>query len=124
MARLNGHGHERRLGALQRRFRRASPSATNTAVWKLLRDLRGGVGLIALGAMIGAAVFAVIDSMHPPGAQPSHGILSLRPVYYATCREAFQDGRANIRRGEPGYRRELDADDDGKACEPYVGRRG
>ncbi|OYW43781.1 MAG: hypothetical protein B7Z38_00115 [Rhodobacterales bacterium 12-64-8] len=47
------------------------------------------------------------------------GGLSPRTTFYGTCREAFMDGRANIRAGEPGYRRELDADGDGLACEPY-----
>lgn len=38
-------------------------------------------------------------------------------VYYASCAAARADGRRNIRRGEPGYRRGLDRDNDGVACE-------
>ena len=53
----------------------------------------------------------------------NHGSkFSLRDPYYQTCREALQDGRANIRRDQPGYRAELDADKDGIACEPFLRR--
>ena len=38
-------------------------------------------------------------------------------VYFASCADARAAGRANIRRGEPGYRPALDRDDDGIACE-------
>jgi hypothetical protein len=71
------------------------------------------------GALAGMSAFVVVDSLGPPDEPSALGALSLRETYYASCREAFQDGRANIRRGEPGYRRPLDADDDGLACEPY-----
>ena len=43
------------------------------------------------------------------------------PVYYRNCDAARDSGVAPIRRGEPGYRPELDADGDGIACEPYFG---
>ena len=43
-------------------------------------------------------------------------------VYYRTCASARADGAAPILRGSPGYWRALDADGDGIACEPYVGR--
>jgi hypothetical protein len=43
------------------------------------------------------------------------------PVYYRNCAEARAAGVAPIRKGEPGYRRGLDADNDGIACEPYRG---
>lgn len=38
-------------------------------------------------------------------------------VYYATCSEARAAGAAPIHRGEPGYRGQLDRDNDGIACE-------
>lgn len=44
-------------------------------------------------------------------------------VYYADCDAARTVGRAPIKAGEPGYRAELDADNDGNACEPYPGHR-
>jgi hypothetical protein len=39
-------------------------------------------------------------------------------VYYPNCATARYLGAAPIRRGEPGYRLALDADNDGIACEP------
>lgn len=38
-------------------------------------------------------------------------------VYYANCSQARAAGAAPILRGEPGYRRALDRDNDGIACE-------
>lgn len=38
-------------------------------------------------------------------------------VYYRNCAEARRAGAAPIRRGEPGYRRALDRDNDGVACD-------
>lgn len=46
-----------------------------------------------------------------------------RQVYYRNCDAARAAGAAPLRRGEPGYRPALDADNDGIACEPYRGRR-
>ncbi len=43
-------------------------------------------------------------------------------VYYRNCSEARAAGAAPLRRGEPGYRPEMDGDNDGVACEPYRGR--
>lgn len=37
--------------------------------------------------------------------------------YYKNCSEARAAGAAPIREGEPGYRRALDRDGDGIACE-------
>jgi hypothetical protein len=39
-------------------------------------------------------------------------------VYYSGCNEARAAGAAPIHAGEPGYRSEMDGDDDGIACEP------
>lgn len=38
-------------------------------------------------------------------------------TYYASCAAARADGKRNIRRGQAGYRRGLDRDNDGIACE-------
>jgi endonuclease YncB( thermonuclease family) len=43
-------------------------------------------------------------------------------VYYRGCREARAAGVAPLYRGQPGYRPEMDGDNDGIACEPYRGR--
>ncbi|WP_245836471.1 excalibur calcium-binding domain-containing protein [Sphingopyxis indica] len=39
--------------------------------------------------------------------------------YWSRCDDARAAGTAPIYRGEPGYRRGLDRDNDGIACEPY-----
>lgn len=43
-------------------------------------------------------------------------------TYYRNCKEAWAAGAAPLRRGQPGYRPEMDGDGDGIACEPYRGR--
>ena len=43
------------------------------------------------------------------------------PVFYPNCAYARAAGAAPISRGTPGYRAGLDADNDGIACEPFVG---
>lgn len=43
-------------------------------------------------------------------------------LYFRNCDEARAAGVAPMRRGEAGYRPQLDADNDGVACEPYRGR--
>ena len=42
-------------------------------------------------------------------------------AYYPNCGAARAAGVAPIYAGEPGYRPEMDGDDDGVACEPYRG---
>ena len=86
----------------------------------LFRQIGGNAGMLALGVLIGGGAFLALDTLNPPAERRE--ALSLRPVFYQTCRDAFQDGRVNIPRGEPGYRPGLDADDDGLACEPFLRR--
>jgi endonuclease YncB( thermonuclease family) len=43
-------------------------------------------------------------------------------VYFRSCREAWAAGAAPLRRGQPGYRVEMDGDGDGVACEPLPRR--
>jgi hypothetical protein len=42
--------------------------------------------------------------------------------YYPNCDWAWSLGAAPIKRGDPGYREQMDGDGDGIACEPYHGR--
>jgi hypothetical protein len=44
------------------------------------------------------------------------------PTYFRDCRSAKAAGFYNIPRHHPAYRPQLDADNDGLACEPYRGR--
>ncbi|MFC5063940.1 excalibur calcium-binding domain-containing protein [Actinomycetospora atypica] len=48
------------------------------------------------------------------------GIASAAP-YYSSCAAAFAAGQSDIRIGEPGYRKGLDRDGDGVACEREEG---
>ena len=47
-----------------------------------------------------------------PRAEPSG-------AYFRNCREAWAAGAAPLYREQPGYRREMDGDGDGIACEPF-----
>lgn len=98
-------------------------SRPRRAIGRQLRDGRRAGMYILVGAALGMGAFVAIDSLGSPKESAALGAFSLRAPYYASCREAFQDGRANIRRGEPGYRPSLDADNDGLACEPYRSTR-
>ena len=40
-----------------------------------------------------------------------------KKVYFKSCKEAKAKGYSNIKKGEEGYRKELDRDGDGIACE-------
>lgn len=52
----------------------------------------------------------------PKAGQPDRTSRSGR-VYYANCDAARRAGAAPVRRGEPGYGRHLDRDNDGIGCE-------
>lgn len=61
-------------------------------------------------------------------AQPAMTALAMSPeerepiessVYYAGCDEVRAAGKDPISIGQPGYRRGMDGDSDGIACEPY-----
>ena len=116
MPRLEGYGHEQRLAQARRAFKRSRAGRRSNLIRKSLNKLRGGAGLLMLGAGIGASAVLLLDAAQPS----SKAVTETAEPYYSSCRDAFQDGRANILRGEPGYRAELDADGDGKACEPFV----
>lgn len=52
----------------------------------------------------------------PAAPRPGAGSGGGAP-FYKTCADARAAGAAPLRRGDPGYREELDRDGDGKACE-------
>lgn len=54
--------------------------------------------------------------------RPTRRALQSR-VYFSGCNEVRAAGLAPLFRGQPGYRPEMDGDDDGIACEPHRGRR-
>jgi hypothetical protein len=75
----------------------------------LVRGLVVGVGLAAIALVVFAK----------PEAQSKLPL----SIYYPNCKAAHDAGVYSIRRGELGYRPQLDADSDGLACEPIPVRR-
>lgn len=55
-------------------------------------------------------------------AAPIEAKMALEGVFYRNCTEARAAGAAPLRRGQSGYRPQMDGDGDGVACEPYRGR--
>ena len=53
----------------------------------------------------------------PPPAPAVAALPAADTAYYANCAAARAAGATPIHRGEPGYRSQLDGDDDGVACE-------
>lgn len=62
-------------------------------------------------------------NVRPAQAEVPNTRPSSNGVYYRNCDAARAAGAAPLRRGQPGYRVEMDGDRDGIACEPYRGRR-
>lgn len=113
---LEGPGHEQRAAPLLRSFQ--VTSRAGRARWPMRRRIlqARNVGLLGLGCALGAG--CVLGALSLPAWQDAP---APRRVYYMNCRDALLDGVTGIRRGEPGYRPALDADNDGVACEPYRG---
>ena len=62
------------------------------------------------------AVVASAQAVRPAHRAPAVA------VYFPGCNAVRAAGLAPLYRGQPGYRAEMDGDDDGIACEPYRGR--
>lgn len=83
-----------------------------------------GVGIGTAGIALGhGGANAIIAKVKPIAV--SAGLMRARAPrdgdYWRRCDAARAAGTAPIYRGEPGYRKGLDGDDDGIACEPYPG---
>lgn len=120
MARLEGPGHERRLARVRRGFHRSGVGSGRITSHRLLRKLAWPFGLLALGAGIGASSLILLDASQRSDQASRDVSFEEGLAYYRNCRDAFLDGRTHILRGDPAYRETLDADSDGKACEPYA----
>ncbi|MGE0223929.1 MAG: excalibur calcium-binding domain-containing protein [Acetobacteraceae bacterium] len=78
--------------------------------------------------LLGVAVGIAIDHRLADGAAPAAApivYLGAGDMYESAprnCGEARTRGLRNIPRGSPYYAPWLDADDDGIACEPWLGR--
>lgn len=67
------------------------------------------------------------NQFRPPAPQPQQQFVSApsqgsKGVHFRNCAAARAAGAAPLYRGRPGYRPEMDGDNDGIACEPYYGR--
>lgn len=81
------------------------------------RRVKGVVRLLGIALLGGAGLGGVI------GLYQSGGLAETGQAgdYWSSCDAARVAGVAPLRFGEPGYRRGLDADGDGVACEAYSG---
>ena len=87
----------------------------------------GGAGAMGLAIGLAAAVSAnggaarIGSAVHE--AAVSAGMVRrnapILGAHYSGCDDARAAGVAPLYIGEPGYRTEMDGDDDGVACEPY-----
>ena len=71
----------------------------------------------AVAAMAFIAVYQLAPAAGPAPAESGEE----SDVYYPGCNSVRAAGEAPLYRGEPGYRPEMDGDDDGIACEPRPG---
>jgi len=76
----------------------------------------GGVLLLTSPAAPGRAPAAAATSTMSAAAAAAAVEAS---VHYAGCNEVRALGKAPLYRGQPGYRIEMDGDNDGIACEPH-----
>lgn len=106
---------ERQLRRVQRQFW-ATPQQSLRI--KPRRERHRPLNVAVTSALAAGVLYLGVSYADPslPGAALDHVSNSL--TYYANCDAARAAGVAPIYRGEPGYRSQLDRDDDGIACEP------
>lgn len=109
---------ERRLRDIQRAFRSLHAQWDwRTSFWRMLRQrvLYWG-GPILIGVAAGATSLAFFDQSRKLGSAE----LAARHILSApNCDAARAQGLAPARRGQAGYFRTHDRDNDGIACEPF-----
>ena len=82
--------------------------------------------ILLSATVLGLAAGYAWSAMPPAAAGPTAGASNAEPMVkavdhgalYPNCRAAWNAGHAPIFAGQPGYRIELDGDEDGIACEP------
>lgn len=119
----------------------AAAAATFGATWLLTPAPRSGAAAPLPHA---GMVVATRQSMFPPGPAPAprarpvivhaprspaklaaseaathRAKAAVVDIYYPGCNAVRAAGAAPLYRGQPGYRPEMDGDDDGIACEPH-----
>ena len=115
--RLEGSGAGRRLKTIQRDFRRAGPERQGWPVGLFIAVFI----LVFLGTLLALERPEILtrigedlsgQTVHAGPTQPAYR-------YFSGCDAARAAGAAPIYRWQPGYREEMDGDNDGVACEPY-----
>lgn len=86
------------------------------AVWSMAADAHPG-GLAADGCHRDRKHGGRHCHRGPNAGQSQKPIRKGRDVYYPNCAAARAAGAAPVRRGDPGYARHLDRDNDGIGCE-------
>lgn len=89
----------------------------------------GAAALLGAGAGVASVVLGKEErkqlSVRANSMMKSLGMVRKREPqagdYWRNCSEAKAAGTYPIYRNEPGYRKWLDGDNDGAACEPYRG---
>lgn len=123
-----------RLGPYHRAVKRRKQiaSTASTLGIALVGGLIGGslMGLYERGSGARVQAIGTFDEnlkvrANGSNLAPSHEAVErsipLQETYWANCSEARAAGVTPLYAGEPGYRSQLDRDNDGVACEPYRG---
>lgn len=74
---------------------------------------------MVVSGLYGPDVLALVRATLASASNTPSTVISTR--YFRNCAAAHAAGVYSIARGAPGYRPALDADNDGLACELYVG---
>lgn len=87
--------------------------------WSLVVAAVTGLALGGIGGSTGLEIEEPQDPSRPRGerARPKSGAAGQATPYFQNCSAARAAGAAPLRRDDPGYRRALDRDNDGVACE-------
>ena len=101
---------------LRQRFERV-PRRRQRSRW--VRDL--SLLLFKIVAIVGVRSAAMYVALDRTGTWS--GITTKLTLGYRNCEAVRAAGKAPLTRGQPGYARHVDRDDDGIACGPWFGRR-
>jgi hypothetical protein len=82
----------------------------------------GAAALVFVGVFYSDRIPPAVDETVQFSRDLGRDHAPLVGAYYPNCDAARTAGVAPIYASEPGYRPEMDGDDDGIACEPYRGR--
>src|SRR5262245_39195934 len=101
-----GPGPEERLRELQRRFRVAAPAIGHRYCRSAKMEAVATLLAFAVAWGLGSSPWPVVTTLRHIASSPNCGFARLV-------------GLAPARRGEPGYWKRHDRDEDGIACEPW-----